>query len=159
MTAAAHANAPAPPASAAMRSFEAQWAARAQDPLSPLRAQAMQRFLALGLPSTRDETWRYTDLRGLAGVHYVDAPLQERGAIEPLASVALFDRSQRAATVMMVNGHPWLHTIDSVINDIEVKSFEELFRLDPKLLLSFVDPVSDADERRFDLLNTALFVD
>jgi Fe-S cluster assembly protein SufD len=156
MSAAAHSS---PPASPALRSFEAQWASRSPDALSPLRAQAMQRFLALGLPGIRDETWRYTNLRSLAGVHFVDAPDQERGTIEPFASVALLDRSQRAATVLMVNGHPWLHTIDSVINDIEVKSLKELFHLDPKLLLSYVDPISDADERRFDLLNTALFID
>jgi len=51
--------------SAAMRSFEAQWRARTPDALQSIREQAMQRFLKLGLPTSRDETWRYTDLRGI----------------------------------------------------------------------------------------------
>ena len=50
----------------ALRSFETQWRARTPDALQPIREQAMQRFLKLGLPSLRDETWRYTDLRSLA---------------------------------------------------------------------------------------------
>ena len=52
--------------SPALRSFAAQWETRPADSLSPVREQAMQRFLQLGLPSLRDETWRYTDLRSLA---------------------------------------------------------------------------------------------
>ena len=52
-------------ASPALRSFEAQWFAREADPLSALREKAMQRFLALGLPTLRDESWRYTNLRAL----------------------------------------------------------------------------------------------
>ena len=39
------------PQSAALRSFEAQWRTRPADSLSPLREQAMQRFLKLGLPT------------------------------------------------------------------------------------------------------------
>jgi len=52
--------------SAALHSFEAQWRARSADALQPFREQAMQRFLKLGLPTLRDETWRYTDLRSVA---------------------------------------------------------------------------------------------
>ncbi len=48
------------------------------DPLSPLREQAMQRFLELGLPTSRDETWRYTNLRSLAAQSFVDAPRSHR---------------------------------------------------------------------------------
>ena len=59
--------------SAALRSFETQWRARTPDALQPIREQAMQRFLKLGLPSRRDETWRYTDLRSLAALSYGEA--------------------------------------------------------------------------------------
>jgi len=48
--------------SAALRSFEAQWLARDVDSLSPLREKAMQRFLRLGLPTPRDESWRAKSL-------------------------------------------------------------------------------------------------
>ena len=61
-------------ASPALRSFEAQWFAREPDRLSLLRERAMQRFLALGLPTLRDESWRYTNLRALSAQSFVDAP-------------------------------------------------------------------------------------
>jgi len=76
---------------AALRSFEAQWRARAADALRPAREQAMQRFLKLGLPSPRDETWRYTDLRALAAQSFVDAPHKARGEIQPHAALPLLD--------------------------------------------------------------------
>jgi hypothetical protein len=69
MSAAPHSPAPLSPA---LRSFEAQWQARAAtrlgDPLATLRESAMKRLLRLGLPTTRDETWRYTNARHL-GAH------------------------------------------------------------------------------------------
>ncbi len=69
--------------SAALRSFETQWRARTPDALQPIREQAMQRFLQLGLPSQRDETWRYTDLRTLAAQSYGEAGCTARGRARP----------------------------------------------------------------------------
>jgi len=68
---------------AALRSFEAQWRARSADALQPIREQAMQRFLKLGLPKLSDETWRYTDLRSVAAQDFEAAPCEARGAIDP----------------------------------------------------------------------------
>src|SRR6202451_3753810 len=48
------------------RAFPAQGRPRPADSMSLLREEAMQRFLKLGLPTMRDETWRYTNLRSLA---------------------------------------------------------------------------------------------
>jgi Fe-S cluster assembly protein SufD len=145
--------------SAAMRSFEAQWQARTADSLWPIREQAMRRFLKLGIPSVRDETWRYTDLRSLAAMSFVDAPSQARGEVQLSASLSLIDGKQRAATVLLVNGHPHLYTDETAINDIEISSIRSISRIDPNLLMQFIEPASDADQRRWTLLNTALFVD
>jgi len=151
-------SAPAAP-SPAIRSFEAQWQARRADSLWPVREQAMRRFLKLGIPSARDETWRYTDLRSLAAQSFVDAPRRARNEVQPNASLSLLDATQRAATVLMVNGYPSLYTDETVIDDIEISSIGELSRVDPQLLMRFLEPASDEDFRRWVLLNTALFVD
>jgi Fe-S cluster assembly protein SufD len=148
----------ASPQSAALRSFAAQWRSRSVDPLSPLRERAMQRFLELGLPSSSDETWRYTNLRSLAAQSYVDAPDETVGAIDANASLSLLDESDRAASLLMVNGHPTIPAVGS-INGIEISSIREISRLDPKLLRRYLEPLSDADHARWTLLNTALFVD
>ena len=143
----------------ALRSFAAQWQARSADALSPVRAQAMERFLKLGLPTTRDETWRYTNLRSLAAQSFVDAPRKLRGEIEPNASLSLLDKTDRAASLLMVNGYPTMPVVDGLISGMEIYSLRDVARLDPNTLLRFLEPLSDADQRRWDLLNTALFVD
>ena len=145
-------------ASPAVRSFEAQWHARAKDALWPVREQAMQRFLKLGIPSPRDETWRYTDLRALASQSFVDAQHKAPDEVQPHASHSLLDGSQ-AATLLMVNGYPSLPPAAAAINGIEIKSIREVSLLDPSILLRFLPPPSDADQRRWVLLNTALFRD
>jgi Fe-S cluster assembly protein SufD len=145
--------------STAMRSFEAQWLARPADALRPVREQAMQRFLKLGLPSLRDETWRYTDLRSLAAQSFMDAPRNAPADFQPLDLLPWLDRKQRAATLVIVNGYPSFVNDDSVIDCVEVSSLRELSLSDPGLVLRFMPPASDADQRRWALLNTALFVD
>jgi Fe-S cluster assembly protein SufD len=149
----------AAPQSAALRSFAAQWGTRAADSLTPLREQAMQRFLKLGLPSTRDEAWRYTNLRSLAAQTFVDAPRKGRGEIEPNASFALLTKTDRAASLLMINGYPSMPLADGLIDGVEIYSLRDIVRVDPQTLLRFQDPLSDAGERRWTLLNTALFVD
>jgi Fe-S cluster assembly protein SufD len=143
----------------ALRSFAAQWQTRSADSLSPVREQAMERFLKLGLPTTRDETWRYTNLRSLAAQSFVDAPRKIRGEIEPNASFSLLDKTDRAASLLVVNGYPVMPVADGLISGMEVYSLREVARLDPHTLLRFLEPLSDADQQRWALLNTALFVD
>ena len=145
--------------SPALRSFAAQWETRAVDSLSAVREQAMQRFLKLGLPTIRDETWRYTNLRSLAARSFVDAPRKIHGEIEPNASLSLLDRNELAASLLMVNGYPMMPMADGLINGMEIYSLREVARVDPGTLLRFLEPLSDADQQRFALLNTALFVD
>ncbi len=143
--------------SAALRSFEAQWLAREADPLSALRQRAMERFLHLGLPTTRDESWRYTNLRHLAAQSFIDAARAPAGSVEPAASISLLG-TERAATLLMVNGYPIL-PVSQPVNGLEIMSLGELTRTDPDLLTRYLEPLSDAEEARWALLNTALFVD
>jgi Fe-S cluster assembly protein SufD len=147
------------PQSPALRSFAAQWRARSADPMSLLREEAMQRFLKLGLPTLRDETWRYTNLRSLAAQSFVDAPHRSRGEIEPHASLSLLGKADRAASLLMVNGYPLMPPADGLIKDIEISSIRDLSHLDPIRLRRFLEPLSDADQQRWVLLNTALFSD
>ena len=154
----------AAPLSPALRSFESQWLARSHatpaDPLMRVREDAMMRVLRLGLPTTRDETWRYTNLRHLTAHGFVDAPNTSHGAFEPTASLSLLSGAERAATVLMVNGRPVLPTdIDTCINGIELSNLREVARIEPALVAAYLEPLSDADQARWAMLNTALFVD
>jgi Fe-S cluster assembly protein SufD len=147
------------PQSAALRSFAAQWQSRPADALSPLREQAMQRFLRLGLPTLHDETWRYTNLRSLAAQSFVDAPRKARDEIDPHTSLSLLGKTDRAVTLVMVNGHPVIPLADELLEGIEISSIRELSKLNSSVVRRHLEPLSDADQRRWSLLNTALFVD
>ncbi len=156
----------APPLSPALRSFEAQWLAQERDsspaaePLAQLRENAMKRLLRLGLPTSRDETWRYTNVRHLTSHAFSEAPHTTGGGLEPTASLSLVSAAERAATVLMVNGFPVLPTaMDAWFNGIEIISLKDLSRTDPDLVAAHLEPPSDADQGRWALLNTALFQD
>ena len=145
----------AAPLSPALRSFEAQWSARESDALSTLRGNAMHRVLRLGLPTSRDETWRYTNLRHLTASSFVDAPRTAPG----LPSQSSLLGSAAAATILMVNGHPSLPPADAGLAGLEISSLREMSRLHPELIAAHLEPLSDADQARWALLNTALFED
>jgi Fe-S cluster assembly protein SufD len=145
--------------STALRSFEAQWRARQADALQPIREQAMQRFLKLGLPTLRDETWRYTDLRSLAVQSFEAAGCEARGEIDLAAALTLVDADQQAKTLIMLNGCLPANIADIAINGIEINSISSLYKLDPKSWARFFPDASDADQQRWVLLNTALFDD
>ncbi len=145
--------------SAALRSFESQWRARTPDALQPIREQAMQRFLQLGLPSQRDETWRYTDLRTLAAQSYGEAGSASAGAALEGATLSPLDPGQRAATLTLINGRPPAKREFPDINGLKINTISELYELDPNKMRRFFESASDADQRRWVLLNTALFID
>jgi Fe-S cluster assembly protein SufD len=143
---------------AALRSFESQWRARVPDALQPIREQAMRRFLELGLPSLRDESWHYTDLRSVAAQSFAAATC-EPGGTQDSAELSLVGSQQHAAVLTMVNGCPVLNADLPIIKGLEINSIRYLYKHDSHSLARFFDPASDADQRRWVLLNTALFID
>ena len=152
--------------SAALRSFEAQGRARAPDALSGLRERALSRFLELGLPTSHDESWRYTSLRPFASQSFVDAPgagaaagFDRRQALALEASQALFGGRVDAAahTIVLVNGDPLLPPSSQA--GTEIRSLSAVARENPDLVMRHLEPLSDAEELRWLLLNTALGID
>jgi Fe-S cluster assembly protein SufD len=157
--------------SAALRSFEAQWLARqtgsppperssARDPLAALREEAMERFLRLGLPTTRDESWRHTNLRRLAAQSFIDAPRAPAVSMRNTDSLGSLGIGERLATVQMVNGFPMLPArMDLDSKYLEINTLYDLSRINPDLIARYLEPLSNADGARWGLLNTALFND
>jgi len=151
---------PVPALSPALKSFEALWSSRPADALARVREDAMQRVLRLGLPTSRDESWRYTNLRALASRSFVDAPRYVPDGVASAESLALLGESERAALVLMINGHPAPSTgLRGKCDGVEIRSLRDLARDDPQLLAEFFAPLSDSEQSRWALLNTALFED
>jgi Fe-S cluster assembly protein SufD len=159
------------PQSAALRSFEEQWRTRSPDALSGLRERALSRFMQLGLPTSHDESWRYTSLRPLTSQSFVDAPgavapgavaaegLDRRRALELEGSQALLGgrADLNARAIVLVNGYPLLPP--SFESGAEMRALSALAQDNPDLLARHLEPLSDAEELRWLLLNTALGID
>ena len=149
--------------SPALRAFEAQWLAAAPqagtlpDPLADLRAEAMRRVLRLGLPTTRDETWRYTNLRHLTSRGFTQVPAAAGAEAAHSASPGI---GAGAETVILVNGRSSpAAAAGSRLNGVEIKSLKNLSAADRASVAAHLGPLSDADQARWALLNTALFSD
>src|ERR1700733_8771217 len=145
--------------SVALNSFETQWRGRMPDALQPIREQAMQRFLKLGLPSQRDETWRYTDLRSLAARSFAAASCGQDGSLEISEALSLVAAEQQAITVTMMNGCPVNLQEIRGIDGLSINSLQDIIKSDSRSISRFFESATDADQRRWTLLNTALFVD
>ncbi len=144
--------------SPALRSFEAQWHDRATDALAPWREAAMRRFVALGLPSIHDESWRYTNLRVLQAQRYRAGGAQEPAHQAPADASWLTDGG-RIPRILILNGQPVMSAAAADSGDFEIRSLRELAATEPGRLSRHLEDISDADQRRWELLNTALFTD
>ena len=166
------------PETPALQSFEAHWRAQSErnwgefarvgrarggQPLRAARDEAMRRFLQLGLPSNRDESWRYTNLRGIAAQGYALAaePAPGTGSTR-----SWLDPAARLPTLWIVNGY-CLADADaspgspllSVAKGLKISRLSDLSEVDWESIGSRFPAFSDAEQHRWALLNTALFTD
>lgn len=126
------------PQSAAMRSFEAQWHSRSADPLHESRKHAMDRFLRLGLPSSRDDSWGYTSLRPLSARSFTEVP---------------------ALIGVSTPGAPAPSAGEVSVDGVYISSLRQLARDNPAVIAAHLMQSADADLQRWALLNAALFAD
>ncbi len=151
-----------------MRSFEAQWQDRDQDSLAPVREQAMRSFIALGLPTTRDESWRYTNLRSLATRSFVVASAAPgpagtapgpSGSAAPAATLDWLGDITGMHTIVLVNGTPSLPSSRAAVAGLGLESLRDVTRRDADLLGRRLMQLPGGEPQRWGLLNTALFTD
>jgi Fe-S cluster assembly protein SufD len=156
------------PASPLLRAIEAQWRSRKPGPLHALHEAALHRFVQLGLPTPRDESWRHTTLRALTAQAFADAPSGR--PVTPAHAPAGEGDAAGVATLRLDNGIPCAEDLARLTAaGFDIVPLSTLSRSDPALLRRLLDapadgPAADAvlgdqEEKRFALLNTALFLD
>jgi Fe-S cluster assembly protein SufD len=134
------------------RGAEAPW-------LPALRAEARERFREQGLPSTRLEEWRYTNLTGLAKVPF--------GAAEPAAgSVTRAAIESVAVPVFACSLHVFVDgRYDRKLSalgagsELHVTSLAEAMRSDPASIQPHLGRLIDTKRHPFAALNTAFLED
>jgi Fe-S cluster assembly protein SufD len=127
-----------------------------QDPpaLRDLRRAAYERFLVLGLPTTRAEDWKYTSLAPLARTTFGPAPAA-RATPDDLRPLAFGTLGGHRA--VFVNGRlaPELSSLDSLPVGVQVRSCAEALAGAGRALIDGLDDLSDP----FEAFNRAFSTD
>lgn len=127
--------------------------------MQAFRRRAMAQFNRLGMPTLRDESWHYTNLRLLAQRAFAETPAAADPAIDAAADLSWLLPGEDCTRLMQINGIPLPPAADHLPAGITVTTLREMERSDPQALASLMLPLSEAEHERWVLLNSALFED
>jgi len=125
--------------------------------LEDLRARGAARFAALGIPTVRDEEWRFTNVTALGSIDFVPAE-QISGAAERLHGFAYTDAPVRA---VIVNGRfdTTLSRTKGLPPGVQVGSLAAALRDQADIVQRYFGQLADFTNRSFAALNTAFVQD
>ena len=127
-------------------------------PFADLRAQARDTFDGLGLPSTRDEAWKYTDLRAALKADYqLAGPADATEADLDGTAIDGLD----AARVVLVNGHldRALSDLDGLPDGVVIGSLRDATREGGAAVERYFGQVARTDKSAFAALNASFDLD
>jgi Fe-S cluster assembly protein SufD len=128
--------------------------------VTSVRRDALDRFQALGFPTTRDEEWRFTSVSPIAEGRFALAP--NGGASIDSADLAPFDwDGDRSATIVFVNGRyaPAASRVDALPAGVRVDSLAPALAGGVDGVEAHLTRIAPADRRAFTALNTAFLSD
>jgi Fe-S cluster assembly protein SufD len=128
---------------------EASW-------LQALRTKARDRFRATGIPTTRHEEWRFTNLKPLEGVAFTPAGTEAAPPVEIPPFV-----SEDAHRLTVVNGRfsPEMSHLEGLPEGVVVKSLAAAITENPDEVSAHLGKYATDPDHAFLQLNTALFRD
>jgi len=125
--------------------------------LEDLRGRAAARFAALGIPTVRDEDWRFTSMAPLSTAEFTPAePIS--GAADRLADVAYADAPVR---LVIVNGRydSTLSRTKALKPGVKAGSLAAALTENADVVQRYFGQVADSTSRAFAALNTAFVQD
>ena len=133
---------------------------REDAPAHPLRSAAFARFSDVGLPTTRLEAWRFTNVSPIGQRQFA---LPAPGDVEPEAVAAFGLHGVDGPQAVAVNGRfaPTLSRVDAMPDGVAVRSLAAVLRDGDGALASPLGQLATFDDpaRAFTALNTGLFHD
>jgi Fe-S cluster assembly protein SufD len=134
--------------------FDARWPANDAQ-LIELRRAALERFVAAGFPTQRQEEWKYTNLRRL-----------EARTFAPAATAAVATHDPRwianaGTRIVLVNGHcmPALSSIEAQLPGMTLVTLKRWSENDPAAVATFIAQTSHTQTSALEDLNLAFFED
>ena len=125
--------------------------------LDDLRSRGAARFTALGIPTVRDEEWRFTNVSPLNGIDFVAAE-QISGTASRLADFAYTDTPLR---LVIVNGRfdTTLSRTKGLPSGVQVGSLAVALKDHADVVQRYFGQIADFTNRSFAALNTAFVQD
>ncbi len=146
---------------AEFRRFEKSRQSKGPAWLESMRTQAIERFVSKGLPTTREEDWRYTNVAALGQIPFELAARQdlEMGGrdIREISCFGVFHSTQ----LVFVNGHfaPGLSSLQDLPAGIEVGSLAARVQEGSGNLSEILNSHAAYGKSPFSYLNTAFMQD
>ena len=133
--------------------FDERW--RTSDALVEMRRAALERFVAAGFPTQRQEDWKYTNLRRLEGRTFA-----------PAVATAIAANDARwianaGTRIVFVNGHcmPALSSIEAQLPGMTLLTLKQWAEHEPAAVAKFIAQTSRAHPGALEDLNLAFFED
>jgi len=125
-----------------------------------MRAQAAQRFAESGLPTLRDEDWKYTNIKPIAKLGF-QLPAQQPASVSAAQLQPQAVPGLDAFRLTFVNGlyNPVLSDLQGLPDGITASSLANVFAGDPESLQSVLGSCLPESPHGFTLLNSAYLSD
>jgi Fe-S cluster assembly protein SufD len=129
--------------------------------LAGSRQEAIDRFLEMGFPTTRDEDWRYTRLDPIWKTEFEPALAGPSGGISAADVKACSPYDDSGIQLVFINGHyaAGLSSADRIPSDLSVGSLAQASTKDQKYVEPHLNRHVPFKEQAFVALNTAFAQD
>ena len=128
--------------------------------LENLRRAGIDRFNAVGFPSTKDEEWRYTNVAPIAKTRFQLAHRHDGQEVSEAVSRFTFGH-EAVSELVFVNGHfvPQLSKLGKFGRGIRVESLAHALENEPQALEQYLGRYADIEKNPFVALNSGFVRD
>jgi Fe-S cluster assembly protein SufD len=141
--------------------FEETLAARGPNWLKETRGAALLRFSKLGLPSRKNEEWKYTSTASIGKTTFAPVLGTDSNGLSADDAVRLDPFGQAAHRLVFVNGHfaENLSQVGDLPKGVRLSSLAEVLDQDPELVESILTQPPENHPHAFGALNGAFIQD
>lgn len=129
--------------------------------LQELRNQNLKSFEELGIPTPKNEAWKYTSPKTFVEIPFSlgEFSPEEKSSLDALPCTGF--GSQSGLQLSFINGHfaPTLSSLDALPHGVEVCSLQVALQKSPELVKKFLDQISPKKREPFAALNGAFLND
>ena len=138
--------------------FEKSLNGEASTDIHSIRRAAIAKFAELGLPTTKNEEWRFTNVSAIAGREFTPVLKGDHGIGKEAIESFLFRTAHR---LVFINGHysDELSSVGSMPKGVMVGNLSAMMRKNPELVSGYLSKYASFEDDAFIALNTAFVRD